>query len=181
MTDDTRLTDALGAFLAEVRRHGPDHARDIINAWRDDLLYGEDETTLNRALVHQIDEALMIAAEIDEDVTRSITVRDWTRGGDRLHFSWQESASEVPSLPFLSALDSAVRAATGRKPRGLTLPLDTDKPRQWRVGHDSGDVFVEGEDFDGQTVVMELRDDAETTAVSAVLSVMLPQAQEPTS
>jgi hypothetical protein len=179
MTDDTRLTDALDTFLSEVRRHGPDRARDIISAWRDDENDGEDETTLNLALVHHIDEALMIAAEIDEDVTRSITIRDWTRGASRLHFSWVEGASTDPSPAFTSAIDSAIRTATGRKPRGLTLPLDTGTARRWRVGDDCGKVFKEGQDFDGLTVIIELRSEAEGTAVAAVLGVLLPP-QEPT-
>lgn len=47
---------------------------------------------------------------------------------------------------------------------GITGTISTSRHREvrWRTGHESGDVFVEGEEFDGFTLTIEVsgRDDA---------------------
>lgn len=51
----------------------------------------------------------------------------------------------------------------------LTLPLDPSLPRRWWVGEQSGDTFVEDDDFRGTTLVLELLTPAEAKAVTAAL------------
>lgn len=50
----------------------------------------------------------------------------------------------------------------------LTIPIDMHG-RRWRIGDDCGEVFDEGEDYDGLTLTIELRSEAEADAVRKIL------------
>lgn len=51
---------------------------------------------------------------------------------------------------------------------GITLPINMTG-RRFRVGHDSGDTFDEGDDFDGITVTIEIRNPEEAREVLSAL------------
>lgn len=47
-------------------------------------------------------------------------------------------------------------------------------PRRYAIMHESGAVFEEDEDYDGLTLTIELRDEAEADAVARALRRTLP-------
>ena len=47
----------------------------------------------------------------------------------------------------------------------IELPIEMDADRRWRVGEDAGEVFADGEDFNGITLAIELRDADEAAAI----------------
>lgn len=51
----------------------------------------------------------------------------------------------------------------------LDLPLCGGTDRRWRVGHDSGDTFTEGDEFDGLALTLELKTPEEARAVADYL------------
>ena len=64
----------------------------------------------------------------------------------------------------------------------IALPVDSGVKRRWIVGEECGDVFQEGDEFDGITVTIELHSAAEARAVTAALlgqpvAMSLPQDQ----
>lgn len=50
-------------------------------------------------------------------------------------------------------------------------------PRRFRVGYDCGDVFAEGDDFDGLTLTLELLSEEEAETVARFLRTHLPHWQ----
>ena len=52
------------------------------------------------------------------------------------------------------------------------MPVDSGIKRRWIVGEECGDVFQEGDEFDGITVTIELHSAAEARAVTAAQSHM---------
>jgi hypothetical protein len=65
---------------------------------------------------------------------------------------------------------NAVRSALGAKETPLEAAVRTlTTGRRWRIGQDSGEVFADGEDFDGITLTVELTKDEVVTLASAAL------------
>lgn len=47
-------------------------------------------------------------------------------------------------------------------------------PRRVRIGQDSGDTFVDDDDFDGWTLTLELRDEFEAAMIAAAITAAHP-------
>lgn len=165
---DTPLTDLLTDLVALTQRMGAEAARDAITAWRDG--FDQDTTTFEVALIDGISEALRLAQEADEDITRSITIRQ--RPGELVHFSWREDAKDSPA--FRAAVHNAVRLTVGSSPPRVSLPFDPSEPRQWSVAEHSGDCFREDDDYDGWILQIEIRDEAEAARIAAHMQGLWP-------
>jgi len=176
------VTDAMYALTSACRRFGPEAVRDALSTLRDTP--DEDATGFENALLEAVAAAVAEAEEIEEGRTR---IGILTPDGARVTWSWIGEAR--PDAEFENMVLTSVARALGRHvpdpaapyegedgyegeerlgtltgPRGLTL--------RYRIGLESGDVFAEGEEFDGLTLVVELPSILDAEAMVAKMDAL---------
>lgn len=154
------LTAAEG-LIACVRRYGAEALRDALTEARDDL--DEDAAALDNAIYDALAAAVAEAEDVAEGRTRIVIL---TPDGARITWSWLGDAR--PDRNFETMVMNSVARTLGMHVPGDGDDADTPeevtglilgphgRSVRYRIGRESGDVFSEGEEFDGLTLTIEV-------------------------
>jgi hypothetical protein len=154
------IDDALDEIITAIETDGFDGAAQAISSALDALVSQQDgETRLPawaETLAQQLRSAIEITAALHQDgQTLTLDI------GQGTAIRWQWTPGEAASIDFAMQVLGSVVQTLGAPV--LVLPI-SPKGRRYQVDNQFGEVF-EDEDFDGQTLTIELRDNAETDRV----------------
>ena len=180
MNTRSLVIQAMDDLLTAINASGFDTVRDSVTEWAQAQLDADDPPVFVETLAAEIAFALTVANDADAcaDATHiRVTTPIFARARS-FRFSAERGASPAMLLQIATTVEDATTArghpAAALDLLKLFLP---HAPRPWRIGTDCGDVFREGDDFDGWTLTLALDDEAQADALARTIRKTHPHWQ----